>query len=261
MRKQLTSFTIILSLLAGPVFAQPENLDKKYIKPEIISPEEEIEFEDYASREPQVYDPYEKVNRKIFIFNDYFDRYFFEYVARAYKGGVPQPVRRSIGNFLNNLNTPISAINSFAQGKVENGLATISNFLINSTIGVLGIFNVAGEKGIFYKNEDFGQTLGHYGVGSGAYLVVPFLGPSTSRDFGGWVLDKSVSPIGFNILEIGGDESLINSEYRFGISALSAIDIRANLLEIIDDVRRESFDPYATLRSAYLQKRVTEIQN
>jgi len=258
--RKIFSLTILFSLLASHVLAQSEKIDKKYIKPQIIMPQEDIEFEDYVRREPQIYDPYEKVNRKIYTFNDYFDRYFFEHVARAYKGGVPSPVRRGIRNFVTNLGLPMSAINSFAQGKVDNGLATISNFLINSTVGVLGIFNVAGEKGIIYRGEDFGQTMGHYGVNSGPYLVVPFLGPSSSRDFGGWVFDKGISPTGFNVLDIGNKENFIQSEYRLGINSLTAIDIRASLLEIVDDVRRESFDPYATVRSAYLQKRISEIQ-
>lgn len=256
MNKKILAFTILFSLLSNLAFAQPKNL----IKP-TISDYDDGEFEIYSNSETKIYDPYEKFNRKIYAFNDSFDRNFFEYVARAYKSGIPKPLRNGIGNFVNNLNLPLSAINSFSQGKVNNGLATFSNFLINSTIGFGGFFNVASEKGISYKNEDFGQTIGYYGSGSGAYLVIPFLGPASTRDFSGWIVDKSVNPVGFNFLEIGGSQNFIDGNYRLGVSAVSAIDLRVNLLEIIDDVRKESFDPYATLRSAYLQKRIAEIQN
>ncbi len=224
--------------------------------------EDEEEFETYESANiSEIHDPYEKFNRKIYAFNDVFDRYFFEHVAKAYRRGVPQTARKSIHNFLNNLSLPLSAVNSLAQGKVDNCLATFSNFLINSTIGLAGLFDIAGEKGIFYKAEDFGQTLGHYGSGSGPYLVIPFLGPSSARDFSGWLTDKSIDPLGFNILEIGGREDLIEANYRIGISITSGIDKRESLIDIIDDIRKDSFDSYATIRSAYLQKRAAEIKN
>ena len=206
-------------------------------------------------------DPYEKFNRKIYSFNDAFDRYFFEHVAKAYRHGIPQPARKIIRNFLNNLSLPVSAVNSILQGKIDNSLATFSNFIINTTIGLGGMFDIAVQKGIFYKHEDFGQTLGHYGVGSGAYLVVPFLGPSSSRDFGGWLTDRGVDPLGFNLLEIGGKTDLVESNYRIALALMSGIDKRESLLDIVDDVRKDSFDPYATIRSAYLQKRENEIKN
>jgi phospholipid-binding lipoprotein MlaA len=219
---------------------------------------DDSEFEDYE--EMTIYDPMEKFNRKIFSFNEAFDRYFLEHIAKVYRAGVPQPMRNSIRNFLVNLTLPISACNSFLQGKLNNGLATLSNFLINSTIGVLGIFDVAGEKNIRYNLEDFGQTLGHYGVGSGAYIMLPILGPSSGRDFGGLVVDKSVSPLGFNLLEIGGSTDLVEQEYRYALTIASGIDTRESLIDIIDDIRKESFDPYATIRSAYLQKRAADVK-
>lgn len=223
---------------------------------------EEEEFETYETEgEAEIYDPLEKYNRKIYKFNDAFDRYFLEYVAKFYRKGVPQSVRKSVRNFLVNLSLPISAVNSLLQGKVDNSLATFSNFLINSTIGIGGLFDVAGEKNLRYKTEDFGQTLGRYGVGSGAYIVIPILGPSTTRDFTGWATDKAVSPLGFNVLNIGGEEDFVPSDYRIGLAVASGIDTRESLIDIIDDIRKDSFDPYATIRSAYLQKRITDVKN
>ncbi|MBM3580099.1 MAG: VacJ family lipoprotein [Alphaproteobacteria bacterium] len=220
------------------------------------------EFETYeTSGEQEIYDPYEGLNRKVYAFNDTFDRYFFEHVARTYRTGVPEDARDAIHNFLNNLSLPVSALNSMAQGRVHNTLATLSNFLINSTIGLVGIFDVAGQKGIFYRPQDFGQTLGYYGAGNGAYLMIPFLGPSTARDFGGFLVDKAVSPVGLNLVEVGGKIKIVPTEYLIGTAALSGVDTRESLLDVIDDIRRDSFDPYATIRSAYLQKRANSIKN
>lgn len=223
---------------------------------------DEEDFENYSSdHSEEIYDPLEKYNRKIFAFNDFLDRYCFEYVAKTYRKEVPKPARDSVRNFLGNLSAPVSAFNSFIQGKGENGLATFSNFLINTTIGLGGLFNVAEEKGIRYNREDFGQTLGHYKVGSGAYLVIPFLGPSSTRDFSGLAVDQAVSPASYNAFEIGGKTYLIGDEALAGITLMRAVDLRESLIDIIDGVREDSFDPYATLRSAYLQKRTNDIKN
>lgn len=223
---------------------------------------DEDDFENYTSENSsEVYDPLEKYNRKIFAFNDFLDRYFLEHVARAYRKDVPKPARESLRNFLNNLSAPVSAFNALLQGDVNNGLATFSNFLINSTIGLAGLFNVADEKGVRYHPEDFGQTLGHYGVGSGPYLVVPFIGPSSLRDFSGVVTDQVVSPASYNIFKIGGKTYLIGENNLFVVTFVKAVDSRESLIDIIEDVKKDSFDYYATLRSAYTQKRNNEIKN
>jgi phospholipid-binding lipoprotein MlaA len=223
--------------------------------------ESEDEFEEYERENTvEIYDPLEKVNRKIFVFNDYLDRYFIEHVAIFYRDSVPQKARSSIRNFLTNLSSPVSSLNSVLQGKIDNGLATFSSFLINSTVGIGGMFDVAGEKGILYKTEDFGQTLGHYGMNPGPYLVIPLLGPSSARDASGLVVDGSVNPTGFNLLSIGGSKNLIDGEYRLTLAALGGIDKRESLIDILASIRTESFDPYATIRSAYLQKRFTDIK-
>ncbi len=230
--------------------------------PHLQNLSDQDEFDDYERNNvSEIYDPLEKINRKIYSFNDAFDRYFLEYIAEAYHGGVPQKARSLIRNFLINLTLPISAFNSLLQGKTDNSMATISNFLINSTVGIFGIYDIASKKGIRYKQEDLGQTLGYYGLNPGAYLMIPILGPSSTRDFGGWLIDKTVNPIELNLIEIGGKEDLIGANYRIGIATSSGIDKRESLLTIIDDVRRESFDPYATIRSAYLQKRASDVKN
>ena len=217
-----------------------------------------LEFE--SENTVKIQDPYEKINRKIYVFNDVFDQYFFEHVARFYRKGVPHRPRKMVGNFIRNLSLPLSALNSFLQGKTDNGLATISNFLINSTIGVFGLFEIASEKGIRYDSEDFGQTLGHYNVGSGSYLMLPFFGPSSTRDFSGWIVDRVVSPTGFNEFQISGRENIVDPGYLVGLSILSAVNTRESLIEALDGIRKDSFDPYATIRSAYLQRRINEVK-
>ena len=244
---------LILAIFIAPISAFA-NSSYNYLHEE--------DFETYEDENSvEIYDPLEKFNRKIYTFNDYFDLYLLENVAVFYRKGIPENARSSIRNFLVNLSLPISATNSFLQGKYDNGFATISSFLINSTLGLGGIFNVSGEKGIRYKKEDFGQTLGYYGVTSGAYLVIPFLGPSSTRDFSGTFADKSVNPLEFNFLKVGGDENLIDVRYRLALAAATGIDKRESLIDILDDIRTDSFDPYATIRSAYLQKRFTDIKN
>jgi len=219
---------------------------------------DDIEFT--SENKFQIKDPLEKYNRKIFSFNESVDKCCIEYVARAYRKGMPKFARTSIRNFLNNLYSPISVFNSVLQGKTDNSLSNFSSFLINTTVGIGGIFDVAGKKGINYNQEDFGQTLGHYGFNYGFYIVLPILGPSSGRDFSGFLVDKSVNPIELNFLDIGGEENFINSNYRIGIAMMSGIDKRESFIDIIDDIRQDSFDPYATLRSAYIQRRDSEIK-
>ncbi len=233
------------------------------IPPRISSPlSDDADFENYSfETSSEIYDPLEKYNRKIFVLNDFLDRYLLEYVAKTYRNDVPRPARTAIRNFLNNISAPISAFNSFLQGKSDNGLATFSTFLINSTIGVGGLFNVAEEKGVRYKAEDFGQTLGHYGVSSGPYLMVPFFGPSSVRDFSGFAADQIINPASYNALKIGGHTYLVGKSELVALTTLRAVDLRESLIDVVDDARQESFDFYATIRSAYTQKRSSDIKN
>ncbi len=227
-----------------------------------FSDDEFDNFESYASvDEVKIYDPLEKYNRKIYAFNDSIDHHFIGPAAEAYRAGIHPQIRNSIRNFLTNLTLPVSAVNSLLQGRIDNSLATFSNFLINSTVGIGGLFDIAGNKGIRYQKEDFGQTLGHYGAGSGAYLILPLLGPSSTRDFTGLATDSAISPIGFNVFEVGGQTNLIDAKYRITLSIASGIDKRESLIDILNDIKKDSFDPYATIRSAYLQKRATEIKH
>ncbi len=232
-----------------------------------IAQESEAEFEKEFSKfeseinKGSIHDPFENFNRKVYKFNDTIDRYFIEHIARSYQKSVPKKARVSVRSFLDNLTLPLSALNSFAQGKLDNGLATLSSFLINSTIGLGGLFEVARGKGINYEREDFGQTLGYWGAGSENFLMLPLFGPSNTRDLSGFIFDRSIDPMGFNVLKIGGNTDFISNDNRIFSTAIKTIDNREELLDIIDNVRKDSFDPYATIRSAYLQRRLAQIEN
>ncbi len=251
--KNLNVVLVLVLLLLSPESLQAKASMESF---------EEMEFEDYEKENQiTIHDPLEKFNRKVFVFNEVADKYLLEHIARLYRENLPKNARNALRNFLQNLYSPISLLNSIAQGKSENSMATFSSFLINSTLGIGGFIDVAHNKNIRYNREDFGQTLGFYGVGSGIYLVLPILGPSSGRDFSGTAFDSAINPIGFNIIEIGEGEIYPDSYSIIGINILSGIDKRESLLDVISDIRKESFDPYATIRSAYLQKRQSDIKN
>jgi len=245
-------FLFISIILIDPAPSNAQKSDSDY--------EDEFSKFETEINKGSVIDPLEKYNRKIFEFNETVDKYFFEKIARNYRKTVPKPARSSIRNFLNNISLPISAFNSFAQGKPENGFATVSSFLINSTLGIGGLFDIAKVKGIKYESEDFGQTLGYYGLESNIFLIIPILGPNNLRDLSGSIIDRSIDPISLNSFEIGGSSDFIEAKYRIANTVGNAVDAREELLDIIDSVRKDSFDPYATFRSAYLQRRLAEIE-
>lgn len=212
---------------------------------------------DFASQSTQlkINDPFELVNRRTYSFNRVVDSYLAKPIVTIYQK-VPRPLRASLRNVVNNLSAPVSAINSFAQGNLNNGFATTSSFLINSTIGIFGIFDIAKTKGIFYNNEDFGRTLRSYGAPVGPYVVLPVLGPSSGVDFLGMAVEKTLNPLDINLLEIGKNQAILESGYRAGINAAGILDKREELDGVLQEIETNSFDSYATIRSAYLQRRL-----
>lgn len=248
----LYSFTI------SDVFAGLENISKDTTVINYNSADDDIDFGTSPSIQT-INDPFEKYNRKIFSFNEFVDINIFDPIAKGYRKAIPRPIRESVGNVIRNLSLPFTCINSILQGNAENAMGSFSAFLINTTLGIGGIFDVAGTKKVEYRKQDFGKTFAKYGIGQGPYLVIPLLGPSTTRDFSGYLVEKVVDPLSFNELQIGGREDIIDPNYRIGLSALSALNTRESLIDILDDARRDSFDLYATIRSAYLQRRSFEI--
>ncbi len=194
-------------------------------------------------------DPLEPMNRAIFGFNEIVDDNILEPVAKGYRYVTPDPVERSVSNFFNNLGEINTIINSALQMKLDKTITSSSRLAINSTVGVLGLFDVATSLGIQREREDFGQTLGFYGISSGPYLVLPFFGPSSFRDAPGFyadvMMEKSISPV----------YTELHHEERQAIQATNVIDTRANLLKATKILDTAAKDKYIFLRESYLQRR------
>jgi phospholipid-binding lipoprotein MlaA len=200
-------------------------------------------------------DPLEGMNRGIYKFNDVADKYAIKPVASAYKAVAPTPVRKGFNNFFSNLGSITTVLNDLLQLKFANAFTDAGRFIINSTFGLAGFIDVASMDNISNHREDFGQTLGYWGMKDSTYLVLPFLGPSTLRDTGGLVFDTvTTDPITYthNIGEIRLHNQLRSAQL---------IDRRTELLEAKDLVDDASLDPYAFARDAYLQRRASLIED
>ena len=194
-----------------------------------------------AAGEPS--DPLQGLNRHIQSFNDTADRWVLKPVAKGYNKITPRVARRGISNFFGNLTYPLVVVNQFLQGKWRQGASDTGRFFINTTLGIGGLFDPATEAGMLLHDEDFGQTFAAWGIGSGPYLVIPFLGPSTVRDGIGSAAGFAAQPTRY----------LIDDERtRYALTALNLIQIRAGL---IDAEQLISGDRYLFFRDAYLQRR------
>ena len=212
------------------------------------------------SEEKQVKDCFEKINRATFAFNMALDKVLFRPVASGYRK-LPSPVRIGTSNALNNLSNLITIPNNILQGDLKAAGNNSIRFIINSTIGIVGIFDPANALGFEkLEKEDFGQTFGAMGIGEGCYLVLPVLGPSTVRDAVGSLVSMSGGDAWYNVTVKNDTQYLKESDYYF--SKLSeGIDFRAKNLESFDSLEKSSVDFYATVRSLYLQDRERKIKN
>lgn len=198
-------------------------------------------------------DPLEPTNRYIFEVNRFLDEMVIKPVAWWYRIGVPEPARDRIRNVLANLRLPWTAVNDLFQGDLQRTYTALARFTINSTLGVVGIFDVATDMGFPHHEEDAGQTFAVWGAGEGPYLVLPVLGPSNVRDAAGLGVGFFADPV--NIALGGVDAATI------GRGALTGIDTRERNIETLADLERNSLDFYATIRSIYRQRRDAEIRN
>lgn len=198
-------------------------------------------------------DPLEPTNRFLYQVNDVLDVYVLRPVAQGYRYAVPGTVRRSIGNALRNAASPVTFANDVLQGHPRYAAETVTRFVVNSTVGVGGLFDVADNLGLPpHRGANFGTTLGVWGVEEGPFLFLPLLGPSNVRDAGGYGGNVLLDP--FTWASFGG---VAFQGSRFGVGA---VDTREQLLDPVDQVKRDSLDPYATFRSAYRQSRAAEIE-
>ena len=191
-------------------------------------------------------DPLENFNRAIYKFNDVADGAIIKPVSKGYRNIAPKFVVKGVNNFFNNIRDVVTAINELLQGKIEYATNSTGRILVNSTIGVLGFIDVHSISGGERRKEDFGQTLGYWGIGPGAYLVLPFAGPSTTRDAVGFVTDTlAFDPISY----------INNVRGRNQVRILQFIDARTELLNASSIMDEASLDSYAFQRDAYLQYR------
>lgn len=199
---------------------------------------------------PHAQDPWESYNRNMYRFNMALDRAVLKPAAETYQSVVPEPARIGISNFYSNIEDVSNTVNNILQGKVDAGLADLGRFLINSTLGVGGLIDIATPAGIEKSNEDFGQTLGVWGVPSGPYFVIPFLGPSSARD----------APARYFDPRFFYDRDISNVFVRNSLLALDIVRSRAFVLRA-DKVLEEAgaIDEYAFVRDAWLQRRLNQV--
>ncbi len=205
---------------------------------------------------PALRDPYEKFNRGVYGFNKGLDRIALKPATKVYRGIIPRFARSGITNFFNNLDEPLSFINALAQGKINSAWHTLKRFTVNTTIGLAGLTDPATKWGIEERPEDFGQTLAVWGVKSGPFLMLPVVGPSTFRDLTGFAVDLATNPVTYARNEVLHPSTVA----KIGQFALETLDLRSKLIDAgADEVLESSLDEYATVRSAFLQRRESDI--
>lgn len=214
-----------------------------------------------SSQEPsgfgnsEISDPFESVNRKVFSFNTVVDDNVIHPVVRGYRGVVPKGARNGVHNFLLNLKSPVNFANQVLQGDIEGAGTVFVRASVNTLVGLGGVFDVAAAEGIAFEGEDFGQTLAVWGVDHGPYLVVPVLGPSSTRDYVGYVVDGFADPLRFYLTNIDKDDlyfAKIGADY---------LDIRHQLIDVLEDLEASSIDYYAATRSIYYQRREAQVND
>jgi len=202
-----------------------------------------------ASVDSNPADPFEDFNRAMFAVNEGLDTVAIKPVAKGYDAVAPLPVKVAVGNFFGNIWDSWTAINNLLQGKGGDALSDVGRVLVNSTIGIGGAFDVASEMGLTKHSEEFGQTLGKWGVPDGPYFYWPIIGPRTTRDTFGWMVDTYYDPV-WRVDNIPLRNSLVSVRY---------IDLRASVLPTDKVIEEAAFDKYSYIRDAYLQHRLSEI--
>lgn len=228
---------------------------------EVQTEEFDDEFEEEFSQNETVdtYDPLSGYNRAMTTFNDAVIIYVLTPFSKAYAAVLPQPLRIGISNFIHNLQFPIRFTNNLLQGKFQNTSNETERFIVNSTVGLGGLFDPAKNyMNIHPHNEDFGQTLGHYGVGPGFHVVIPFIGPSNVRDIAGITLDAYLSPL-VNVRGLENYKIPKNFAESVGIYTLFLVNRTSLHLGEYEDLKKDAVDLYPFLRDIYEQKRDAEI--
>ena len=220
----------------------------------------ELELSSKKSNNEQVKDCFESVNRGVFAFNQGLDKVLFKPLAKGYRK-LPQPIRSGTSNALNNLGNVVTIPNNVLQGELKDAGINSLRLIINTTLGIAGVFDVASYYGIHkLEKEDYGQTLGTWGVSEGCYFVLPVLGPTTVRDSIGSLANVMGGDAWYNVT-IENDTQYFNEADYYLTRTLSGVDFRAKNLEAFDSLENNSLDLYASVRSLYLQDRKRKIEN
>ena len=208
----------------------------------------------------KIKDCFEKLNRATFAFNQGLDKVIMKPIAKGYRN-LPDPVQKGAGNAVKNLSNLITIPNNILQGNVKLAIINTGRLFVNTTVGILGTMDVANKMGFpKYEKEDYGQTLGTWGIGPGCYVVLPVLGPSNIRDTAGSFANVFGGDPWYNASAHGNNQFLSKDLYMTS-KALSGVDFRSNNLESFDNLENNSIDFYATVRSVYSQNRENQIKN
>ena len=221
----------------------------------------EVEISSKKNNNRQVVkDCFESVNRVTFAFNQGLDKIIFKPLAKGYRK-LPQPIRSGTSNVINNLGNVVTIPNNILQGQMKDASVNSLRLIINSTLGIAGIFDVASYYGLEKRDkEDYGQTLGTWGVGEGCYFILPVLGPTTVRDSIGSLANVAGGDAWYNVT-VANDTQYFNEADYYLSQLLSGVDFRAKNLESFDSLENTSIDLYASIRSLYLQDRQRKIKN
>ncbi len=203
-----------------------------------------------AAAEPDA-DPIEPVNRAVFWFNDQVDIYVLEPTARGWHWAMPDRVEKCVGNFFGNLRFPIVTLNNILQGKLIDAGSDVGRFVVNTTVGVAGFFDPATDFGLAEHYEDFGQTLGTWGLPPGPYLVLPLIGPSNFRDGVGWIADSAAAVYPW----------FIPWYYSAPAQGVRTVNARAQVLHDVEQLKEASFDYYSAVRDGYVRYRKAQISD
>ncbi len=245
MKHLLIKIVFLFCLLFSQNLSSDETTDKVTTYPGDF---ETSTFED------EIYDPLEPINRAIFSFNNAVDKVVLEPAAKGYRK-LPSPIQSGIGNFLSNLKLPLVILNQVLQGQIPNAVESTGRFAVNSTVGLVGLVDIATKIGLEEKDEDFGQTFATWGVGDGFYVVLPIFGPSNLRDAVGTALTYTLDPVNAYLVMEG-------EAWAVPLRAtVNAIDYRSKIIAEVNALRNNSVDFYAAVRSSFYQNRKAAIKN
>jgi len=264
-----TSFYIIFTLLLMQGCStkvntlppeQKKQTPQQYTAEKIDNTDEDFEDEFSSSNSDEIIDPLGTYNRAMTTFNDTVFTYALNPLSKGYAAITPEPIRQGVSNFIHNILFPIRFTNNILQGKFQNSSDELERFIVNSTVGIAGLFDPASTyMHIPAHNEDFGQTLGHYGVGAGFHIVLPFLGPSNLRDGLGLLADGYLSPL---VYQQGLEKYKIPNDYvqTFAMRGFEIVNKNSLHLGAYESLKKDAIDLYPFLRDFYEQKRITDIE-